>query len=271
MLGKRLLTASILIFILLISVFLFNAFVFSVFLSVVTLIGAWEWSNLAGYKSTMHRVVYCGVIAGIGLIAYLSLQEYFFTVLIISLCFWLLAFFLIYLFPNMSGLWSKKAPLSVIGILVLLPCWYGLLYLRNNEHFAFNFLSLIALVAAADSGAYFFGKYLGRRKLAVLVSPNKTWEGVVGGLIASAMVTVIFSLLYGFIYAQAADVLLLLLLPFAISFFSVVGDLFESMVKRVRGVKDSGSILPGHGGILDRIDGIVAAVPVYILLLFFIT
>tara|TARA_R110000772_G_scaffold41328_17_gene95954 strand:- start:290 stop:1105 length:816 start_codon:yes stop_codon:yes gene_type:complete len=271
MLGKRLVTASILVFILLIAVFFFNAFVFSVFLSAVTLIGVWEWSSLAGFKSTVQRSLYCLIFSGAGLLAYLYLQEYFSIVLIVSLCFWILAFFMIGVFPRMSSSWARPAPLSVIGILVLLPCWLALLYLRNNAHFAFHFLSLIALVAAADSGAYFFGKYLGRRKLAVLVSPNKTWEGVFGGLLACAMVTVIFSLGYGFVYSQAADLIMLFLLPFVISFFSVVGDLFESMVKRVRGVKDSGSILPGHGGILDRIDGIVAAVPVYILILFYFT
>jgi phosphatidate cytidylyltransferase len=117
----------------------------------------------------------------------------------------------------------------------------------------------VLLVAAADIGAYFAGRRFGRRKLAPTVSPGKSWEGVVGGLAAVSLLAAIFALL--------RDVSLVLVLALALpaALASVVGDLLESMLKRFRGIKDSGSILPGHGGVLDRIDGLVAAVPVFTL------
>ena len=142
-----------------------------------------------------------------------------------------------------------------------------LLNIRNNDDFAFNFLSLITLVAAADVGAYFSGKKFGKHKLAELVSPNKTWEGVIGGLISCFLIASILYVLKSALQAEAINWLLLLILPLLVSSFSVIGDLFESMLKRVRGLKDSGNILPGHGGILDRIDGLVSTAPVYMLIL----
>jgi len=122
------------------------------------------------------------------------------------------------------------------------------------------------LVAAADTGAFFSGRRFGRHKLAELVSPNKTWEGVIGGIVSCLVLLVIVK---SILPAEKISWVLILVLPLLVSFFSVTGDLFESMLKRVRGLKDSGNILPGHGGILDRIDGIVSTTPAYILMLFY--
>lgn len=271
MLGKRLITAAVLIIILLLAVFWFNRAAFAIFLSLVTIIGAWEWALLAGFNKSIARAWYCLFFSGISLVAYFSLQEYWRAILLVSFASWILALFMICAYPKLSGIWTRTMPLSFIGILVLFPCWFALLLLRDHEQFTAGFLSLIALVAAADSGAYFSGRKLGKHKLAVLVSPNKTWEGVVGGLLACVALTGVLFILSNRVYEQPPNGLFFLILPFVISSFSVTGDLFESMVKRMRGVKDSGSLLPGHGGILDRIDGIVAAAPVFVLMLFFFT
>jgi len=144
----------------------------------------------------------------------------------------------------------------------LVPAWIGLFFIRSHDQGSWLVLLLVAIVACADIGAYFAGKRFGRHRLAATVSPGKSWEGFVGGLFAS----VIFALIVGQVWAPTERLwLLALVAPTAL--VSVVGDLLESMVKRHRGVKDSGLILPGHGGVLDRVDGITAAVPVFALTL----
>lgn len=145
------------------------------------------------------------------------------------------------------------------GLLLLLPCWLSILYLRAQENFTFLILLLLALVAAADIGAYFSGRAFGKHKLAPKVSPNKTWEGVWGGMFACSLLMVGTA-----IYTKVSvNWFALIACTIALAAFSVEGDLLESMLKRLKGVKDSGSILPGHGGILDRIDGIIATAPLY--------
>ncbi|PCJ40389.1 MAG: phosphatidate cytidylyltransferase [SAR86 cluster bacterium] len=267
MLGQRIITAIALLSALLLIVFFTNALIFSLLLSVVTLLAAWEWAKLAGIKSTINRGLYCFGFMLVCSVAYGALQNYLFVILGLSLGFWMLALFLICTYPRYNKHWNNVYALGLMGVLVLLPCWFLLLYLRNYDDFAFNFLSLIVLVAAADVGAYFSGKRLGRHKLAEQVSPNKTWEGVIGGIVACFILAVVINVFNDFTQKEMISWPVLLSLPFLVSFFSVLGDLFESMLKRVRGVKDSGNILPGHGGILDRIDGLVSTTPAYILML----
>ena len=121
-------------------------------------------------------------------------------------------------------------------------------------------LLLFATIWAADIGAYFAGKKLGKRKLASKISPGKTWEGVAGGLCASVLIILLGS--YWMVLSFEQRLGLLILAIIAVS-FSVFGDLFESLLKRDAGVKDSGALLPGHGGALDRIDGLIAALPIF--------
>ena len=267
MLGQRIITAILLLSALLLIVFFTDALLFSLFLSLVTLIGAWEWTKLAGIKNIIGRGLYCLGLMLVLCVAYLGLQNHIVAILNLSLVFWLFALFLICTYPRYNHHWNNFFVLGLIGFLVLIPCWFVLLNIRNNDDFAFNFLSLITLVAAADVGAYFSGKKFGKHKLAELVSPNKTWEGVIGGLISCFLIASILYVLKSALQAEAINWLLLLILPLLVSSFSVIGDLFESMLKRVRGLKDSGNILPGHGGILDRIDGLVSTAPVYMLIL----
>jgi phosphatidate cytidylyltransferase len=143
---------------------------------------------------------------------------------------------------------------------VLLPAWIGLAYLRLDQAGSWLILYVIALVACADIGAYFAGRAFGRHKMAPAVSPGKTLEGLAGGITAVAL----FALLISAIALPAAiSPSAFLLLSMATALASVLGDLVESMVKRHRGVKDSGTLLPGHGGVLDRIDSLAAAIPVF--------
>ena len=156
-----------------------------------------------------------------------------------------------------------------MGLLVLLPVMSALLAIRSLPGYIYYVLVFIALVAAADIGAYFSGRAFGNFKLAPLVSPNKTWEGFVGGLICSVVVAMVALGQLPRLHDIAPIKLLVAITGCAVlAIFSVVGDLFESMLKRHCDAKDSSRLLPGHGGVLDRLDSITAALPVYVLILY---
>jgi phosphatidate cytidylyltransferase len=145
---------------------------------------------------------------------------------------------------------------AVAGVLALVPCWLALVYITFTTNSTHWVLFTLALVWAADTGAFFAGRWLGRVPLAPRVSPKKTWEGVFGGMLMSGLVawlaaTFIFSV----------DVWQFVAICIAVAAVSIVGDLTESMLKRAVGLKDSGSVFPGHGGMLDRIDSVTAAAP----------
>jgi phosphatidate cytidylyltransferase len=140
--------------------------------------------------------------------------------------------------------------------LSLVPCWLALVYVTRTTQSTHWVLFTLALVWAADTGAFFAGRWLGREPLAPRVSPKKTWEGVLGGILASAVVAWLAAS-----YVFTVDVGPFVLLCTAVAALSIVGDLTESMLKRAVGLKDSGNVFPGHGGMLDRIDSVTAAAP----------
>ena len=172
-------------------------------------------------------------------------------------------------FPESTEAWNDKSRISVIGMLSLLGTWVGLVTLKALLPSGALVIMLIIMVAAVDVGAFFTGKLFGKRKLAPALSPNKTWEGVWGGVALNLIVSLAFALLLDkYVQAFAAiDYAIFAALALIVAFFSVVGDLAESMLKRNRELKDSGSILPGHGGLLDRIDGLMAATPICVAVL----
>ena len=174
---------------------------------------------------------------------------------------WCVAWLWIKSFPASSIWWGSMWVRLLMGWLALLPAWLACVYLRLQSDGEWKVLFLLAFVAAADIGAYFSGTQFGKHKLAPAVSPGKSWEGFYGGLAAS----VVFALLVSRLFWQELPLLALLLIAALTMFASVLGDLLESMVKRYRGVKDSGTILPGHGGVLDRFDSISAAAPIFVL------
>lgn len=272
MLKQRVITALILAAIFLAALFGLPAGYFSFFIGAVLLIGAWEWAALSGFTAVWQRIAYSFFL----LLLLVAASLYFGfegeaspdlndpairDLLVIGCAWWALALLLVQGYPSSSVLWGHRVLRLLMGVLVLIPTWVALVYVRQQANGAWLVLLLMLIVALADSGGYFAGRRFGKHKLAQAVSPGKTWEGFLGGLLANCVLALILS--------QVLEVRLLLMLVLIIptSLISVLGDLLESMVKRHAGAKDSGSILPGHGGILDRVDGITAGAPVFALAL----
>lgn len=256
MLKLRLLTAAVLGSLFLGALFWLPDFLWSLFLLFFIVIGAIEWAELAGF-SRRGRIAFPLFILAFGMFLlpdfsaphYLLVSLY--ALLVAAACvFWLL----------LAPFWLKRRwPLGpgvravAVGTLLLLPPWLALIHLRQQIGPLFV-LTLMATVWLADSAAYFAGKRFGRRKLAPAISPGKTWEGVYGGLAAVALFALGVCLWLGISPLFVIGLLI-------IAAWSVIGDLFESMIKRQAGKKDSGTLLPGHGGVLDRIDGLTSTLP----------
>jgi phosphatidate cytidylyltransferase len=278
MLIQRIITASILAALIALAVFKFPTDYFSLLMGLITLLAAWEWSNLAGITSLVKRVLFLLALilpmSGIyfwtqflELVAQITdwpdVRDYSGVLewlVIPPVLFWIVVMILIRNTPlgvlNMNLRIRYKA---LIGWFVLLAAWMFLCRLRVFYGTEMTMYFLI-LIWATDISAYFVGKKWGTAKLAPEISPGKTVAGMYGALIAGMVCAVVLSLIYGFQLMIAADFVLLSILT---ALISIYGDLFFSVVKRQRGVKDSSSLLPGHGGILDRIDSLIAASPFF--------
>jgi phosphatidate cytidylyltransferase len=251
------------------------------FVSSVVLVASWEWGAFVGLKNIRSRVGYLSVIVSIILGLYLLLgitptteSINLLGVLITSglgLLFWIIAFSILKNYPKNAERWNNKYKILTMGILALLPAWVGLIQLKYLLAEGYLVLALVALVAAVDIGAYFAGKQFGHKKLAPNVSPNKSWEGVWGGLGLCFLINIVLIwVLNNYLQPLSAlQIILLILSSLAVTFFDVIGDLFESMLKRNRHIKDSGALLPGHGGVLDRVDGLIAVTPSFVLIVLF--
>lgn len=272
MLKQRVITALVLAIIFIVALFGLPAGYFSFFVGAIVLIGAWEWACLAGFPARWQRALYALFILVVLLLAsfYLGFEgeaspnldaDAIRELLIAGCIWWAIALLLVQGYPSSALLWGHKILRLLMGLLVLIPTWVALVYVRQQEAGAWLVLLLMLIVAMADSGGYFAGKRFGKHKLASAVSPGKTWEGFAGGFIANCVLALILSL------TLELGLLLMLVLVVPTSLVSVLGDLLESMLKRHAGIKDSGTILPGHGGILDRVDGVTAAAPVFALAL----
>jgi phosphatidate cytidylyltransferase len=269
MLKQRVITAIILTIVFLTALFGLSPAYFPLFIGAVVLIGAWEWANLSSCGARWQRLAYVGFIGAILLavswaIGLHSAQPELNllivkSLLIVACAWWAIALLLVQGYPSSAILWGHPALRLLMGVLVLVPTWLALVYVRFQPQGAWLVVMIAAIVAAADTGGYFTGRKFGKRKLAQAVSPGKTLEGFAGGLVANLIVGAVVAWLSG------SNIYVLLAIIIPTSLFSVLGDLLESMVKRHAGVKDSGVILPGHGGILDRVDSITAAAPVFAL------
>ncbi|HDL8261247.1 TPA: phosphatidate cytidylyltransferase [Yersinia enterocolitica] len=274
MLKYRLITALILIPVVIGALFLLPPVGFAIVTLVVCMLAAWEWGQLAGFASRSQRI-WLAILCGFLLISMLlSLPAYQHSAhlpqvsvpLWLSMGWWIAALLLVLTYPRYAAVWRNSHLLRIIfGILTIVPFFWGMVALRQygyeQDHNigAWWLLYVMLLVWGADSGAYMFGKLFGKHKLAPKVSPGKTWEGLIGGLLTSALISWLFGR-----YAPL-DIIpeILLICSVAAALASVLGDLTESMFKREAGIKDSGHLIPGHGGILDRIDSLTAAVPVF--------
>jgi phosphatidate cytidylyltransferase len=263
MLKQRIITALILLPIALCGFFLLQGASFALFIGLVVTLGAWEWARLAGFTAQSMRITYAVAVAAVLFLLYLmpGMAPW---ILVAAVIWWVLATWLVLTYPASSEHWSSAACKLVIGLLILLPAWQGLVLIKQWELGNWLILAVMVLVWGADIGAYFSGKAFGKRKLAPKVSPGKSWEGVYGGLLASLVITAVVGVFRGW---SGSQFLFALLGAAIIVFISVVGDLTESMFKRQSGIKDSSNLLPGHGGVLDRIDSLTAAIPVFAVLL----
>jgi phosphatidate cytidylyltransferase len=255
MLRQRVITALILApFVLMVVFWLPHSATMAV-LGLLVIAGAWEWSAFPGFTQYSARLVYVALVS-VCLVAswiYGVQRDEVDALLYAALVWWLFALFWIATAPSSVNRFTA----AVAGFLVLVPVWLALVRLHAYDPQLMLFLLL--LVVAADIGAYFAGRRFGRKKLAPRVSPGKTWEGVAGGLIAAALMAAIG--VWWFDVSAARFIGLCMIVVMA----SIVGDLTESLFKRHAGLKDSGTILPGHGGVLDRVDSVTAAAPVFLL------
>jgi phosphatidate cytidylyltransferase len=234
---------------------------FALIMGIIVALAGWEWARLAGVVGSASRVAAAAALAAVLLVLWITAAGI--TLLLPAVLWWL------GLALALSRLQPRPAPAGVdrvllpFGLLVLAAPWLALVRLHGD--FAggpYLVLGLMLMIAVADSAAFFVGRRFGRRKLAPRLSPGKTWAGFFGALAAAGLGLLFAGLVLGLGAAATAALTLLGVVTVAVS---VVGDLFESWLKRRQGVKDSGALLPGHGGVLDRIDSMTAAAPVFAL------
>lgn len=235
--------------------------------ALVFLIGLWEWLKLSGVDDSLARTVLLVLnLLVMVLLVWASAGSLvlFQLTALIGAGWWVLALFWLRHFNVGADHAGRARALKMLaGSLAIIPAWASLVLIHassSNGHLWL--LTALMLVWAADSGAYFAGRTFGKRKLAPRISPNKTVEGLIGGLVAGLIIAVIFGLVAG---VSASKIPALLLATAIAVLASVLGDLFESLLKRHAGAKDSGHIIPGHGGVLDRVDGVLAALPIFAL------
>lgn len=264
MLKQRIITAVILLFVLGGLVVFLPPMGFLVLLLLVLTIASWEWAALLDWELPRSRIVFalsmaavmvvCGYVAGMpNEISIPSLA----AILLVSLLFWILATLAIVSYPKTAALWSGKVPRLADAVIILVSTFIALAFIRLNEHGLWYLFYMVGVVCAADIGAYFTGKNFGKRKLAPKVSPAKSWEGFIGGLAS----TMLLAFLVNLSVEMPAHVIYPATLLTAVA--SALGDLHESMLKRHTGIKDSSQLLPGHGGVLDRMDSLLSATPVF--------
>ena len=237
------------------------------FLLLLSLLALREWAKLAGIVTRSAWLVYAlavaATLAGLWVASSERLPIVFWA-LAVATSFWLLALGVVVTYPRSRGLLRSKPSMVVAGLVVVPAAWLALVNVADARRGPELLIWLLAAVAAVDIGAYFAGRRFGRRRLAREVSPGKTWEGAVGGAAAIFAWGVLGAAYFSDDSASAWPRWMGLAAILCLA--SVTGDLFESAFKRARGVKDSGGLLPGHGGVLDRFDSVIAAAPVFALL-----
>ena len=265
----RIITATLLFFGFFLAYFYFPLSAWIILVTAIAGAACWEWGRLMNASPSLRLGFVVAIVALCCLLAFVhpsglglgvdepvkkTMRNFGCWLYLPAVCFWLLV----------APVWiknrwslSKSSPGWVIGIIVILPTWLALIHLRQAG--AYSLPAIMGVVWIADVAAYFSGQAFGRRKLAPVISPGKTWEGVIGGGLAV--------LLYGFVLSRylpgvfITNYGLLIIVLIFMTIMGILGDLFESLLKRQAGLKDSGNLLPGHGGILDRVDSLTATLP----------
>jgi phosphatidate cytidylyltransferase len=269
MFKQRFATATVLALLFICALVFSSTATFVSCIMLVVLIAGWEWSDLARIESTAGRLSFLlALLLSMLLIASfagiynennfaLSYQICFLSVIL-----WAVVFLWLQGYPSSAILWSSKPIMVCLGLFLLASTWLALSSIVSLENGRYLLLLAVTIIVLADVGGYIAGKLFGRHKLAPTISPGKTWEGLVGGLILQGCLIAVLVQFF-----TDVSLLSLCLLVFPVALSSVVGDLFESMLKRHRGIKDSSNFLPGHGGFLDRLDGVMAALPLFFVIL----
>lgn len=288
MLKERVFSAILMIIAVLIAIFWLSPLPLTLILASIIVAAMWEWAQFAGFKHSVPRAIVAMVTTCILLFIIFANTNYihaarFLTdettpILFLGCVWWLIALFLVISYPKSSQIWEKSIIAKFLfGFATLIPFFIGALALRfynytiNPYQGTYLFLYVCLLVWGADSGAYFFGRAFGNRKLAPKVSPGKSWEGVIGGLFTSAIIAFVFlQLAPNHVFGRELATVPFILVSIATVAISVLGDLTESMFKRQAGIKDSSQLIPGHGGVLDRIDSLTAAIPFFATFFFFV-
>ncbi len=268
MLSTRILTAAVLIALSLAAMFLLPPLAWGAVTLALIAVAATEWADLAGFRRETWWIFVAGtLLIGVNLLLspFAGFDAGWPAGIVLSVCGVATLFWLLVAAPWLASGYNPASPLplAIAGWIVLIGAWVAIVQLQARSPWLV--LAAMAIVWIADTAAYFTGRAFGRRKLAPHVSPGKTWEGVYGGLAAVAIYALaLVPLATGGGFAGAVSpmsVILWIAGALALAALSVLGDLCESLLKRQAGVKDSGRLLPGHGGVLDRIDALLAAMP----------
>lgn len=260
----RVITAIVLVLLLALALFALPVSGWTLLVVALVILGASEWARLSGLtrgKSTAYWLLTLGIMLGLAWFdAQRSTEQQVVvhvSVYLVSAFLWLVA---VPAWLMMGWRVTNRYLMGLVGWAVLIPTGLAMIDLRSFDPAPWILVFVIGLVAAADSSAYFVGRKYGRNKLAPTISPGKTWEGVAGAMFG---VTVYVVLVWSFSpYFSEREVLpMLLLASWWWVVLAIMGDLFESAIKRQAGVKDSGALLPGHGGLLDRIDALTSTLP----------
>lgn len=265
MLKQRIMTALLLLPVVVLAILYLPNPAFALLWAIALNLAAWEWSALARLHSLVSRIIWLLVIdvALLALWFNLNVSALSDTVVLVAAGFW--AIVVVSLLFDITRRLAALSPalyraVSVMaGTFVIVPAWLALVLLHKSQ--ASSVLLVFCLVWAADTGAYFAGRRFGKRKLAPSISPGKSWEGVIGGLLLSLALVYGWSVMAGMPQTEQRTFIIIAMIAVMVSIY---GDLLESVFKRVSGIKDSGQLLPGHGGAMDRLDSITAAGPVFV-------
>lgn len=257
MLRTRILAALFLIPLVIAGTIFLPVEIFAVIVGVVCLAAGYEWTYFIGLKKFYQRVFFLLFLALFGASA-LMMKPLVLYYLVMA--WWMVIIFWLTSYPRLAFAWDKTWILVLLGTVVLVPLAYGLIQMKRAVGGSAWILFFFTLVWSVDTGAYFAGKRFGKRPLASQLSPKKTREGFYGGMMMAIFVGLIGLWLLRVPYDRYWVWMLVIVFT---AFFAVLGDLLESMLKRQRGMKDSGRLIPGHGGLLDRIDSLTAAIVIF--------
>ena len=261
MLLPRVLSAIVMAVVFVFAVVALDDVGFMFFTGAVLVVAAWEWARLSGVKTQQTRIAFAGMVATLSYgVAIFDLQR---TMLWITPFLWCFALYWVIAYPQEKA-WKGRFLRLLFGLSILLTTWCALAVIKQGSQFVTYLILLMGLIWGADTGAYFAGRLFGKRKLARHVSPGKSWEGVFGGVVLTQ------AGLFAFAISQelaTSSMIILSLVGLVTVAVSVLGDLTESLFKRHEGLKDSSHLIPGHGGVMDRIDSVTSAAPVFVLLM----